>query len=83
MRKTDLSAGNVLSLGIEGNGHSPEIDMIRDPDLIIGPVMIDIDLQEGKKNQTVAINHEVHKDHPILQDALDANVKVAQRMHRL
>ena len=51
--------------------------------MIIGPVMINIDLQEGKRNQTVVIDHKVHKDHPILQDALDANVIVAQRMQRL
>ena len=57
--------------------------MIRDQDMIIGPVVIDLDLQEGKRNQTVVIDHKVHKDHPILQDALDANVTVAQRMQRL
>ena len=45
--------------------------------------MTDIDLQEGKKNQTVVIDCKVYKDHPILQDALDASVIVVQRMQRL
>ena len=83
IRKTDLLAGNILSLGIEGNSHSRKIDMIQDQDMIIGPVMINIDPQEGKRNQTVVIDCKVHKDHPILRDALDANVIVAQRMQRL
>ena len=51
--------------------------------MIIDPVMTHSYLEEEKKSQTVMIDRKVLNDYPILQDALDASVIVAQNMPRL
>ena len=51
--------------------------------MMIDLALREIDLQEGEKYQTLVINRKVYKDNPILQDALDASVKVVSRTQRL
>ena len=83
IKNTDPGEGSALSLETGDSDYFKEIDIIQEQDVMTDLILKEIDLLGGEKDETVVINQKAYKDNPILQDALDASVIVAQRMQRL